>query len=75
MDVSGSAEQFTDPCTFHGEGPFWDAANCAFGGPNLQTLYITTSRQGIDPAAEQNAGAVFRFDSGVRGAPQHAFAG
>ena len=21
------AEQFTDPCTFHGEGPFWDLAN------------------------------------------------
>ena len=21
------AERFTNPCTFHGEGPFWDAAN------------------------------------------------
>jgi sugar lactone lactonase YvrE len=23
--VSTQAEQFTDPCTSHGEGPFWDA--------------------------------------------------
>jgi sugar lactone lactonase YvrE len=55
--------------------PVSNVTACAFGGPNLQTLYITTSRQGIDPAAEPNAGAVFRFHSGVRGAPQHAFAG
>ena len=25
MDVSTSAERFTEPCTSHGEGPFWDA--------------------------------------------------
>ncbi len=25
--VSTPAEQFTVPCTAHGEGPFWDAAN------------------------------------------------
>jgi sugar lactone lactonase YvrE len=48
---------------------------CAFGGPELRTLFITTSRQGLDPADEPEAGAVFRYDAGVRGAPQHAFAG
>ena len=48
---------------------------CAFGGPDLQTLFITTSRQGLDPADQPEAGAVFRYETGVRGAPQHGFAG
>jgi sugar lactone lactonase YvrE len=48
---------------------------CAFGGPDLLTLFITTSRQGLDPADQPEAGAVFRYDAGVRGAPQPAFAG
>jgi sugar lactone lactonase YvrE len=48
---------------------------CAFGGPELRTLFITTSRQGLDPAEQPEAGAVFCYDAGVRGAPQHAFAG
>jgi sugar lactone lactonase YvrE len=25
--VSSRAERFTVPCTFHGEGPFWDSVN------------------------------------------------
>ena len=25
--MSTTVEQVTEPCTFHGEGPFWDAAN------------------------------------------------
>jgi len=48
---------------------------CAFGGPELQTLFITTSRQGLDEDVQPDAGAVFRYEAGVRGAPQHAFAG
>ena len=55
--------------------PVSNVTACAFGGPDLRTLFITTSRQGLDPADQPDAGAVFRYEAGVRGAPQHAFAG
>ncbi len=55
--------------------PVTNVTACAFGGPDLRTLFITTSRQGLDADDQPEAGAVFRYDAGVRGAPQHAFAG
>jgi sugar lactone lactonase YvrE len=55
--------------------PVSNVTACAFGGPELQTLFITTSRQGLNEADQPEAGAVFRYDAGVRGAPQHPFAG
>jgi sugar lactone lactonase YvrE len=55
--------------------PVSNVTACAFGGPDLQTLFITTSRQGLEPADQPDAGAVFRYDAGVSGAPQHLFAG
>jgi sugar lactone lactonase YvrE len=55
--------------------PVSNVTACAFGGPALQTLFITTSRQGLDEDVQPVAGAVFRYEAGVRGAPQHAFAG
>jgi sugar lactone lactonase YvrE len=57
------------------ELPVSNVTACAFGGPELRTLFITTSRQGLDPDDQPEAGAVFRYEAGVRGAPQHAFAG
>jgi sugar lactone lactonase YvrE len=48
---------------------------CAFGGPELKTLFITTSRSSLDEGDQPQAGAVFRYEAGVRGARQHAFAG
>jgi sugar lactone lactonase YvrE len=57
------------------ELPVSNVTACAFGGPERRTLFITTSRQGLDEGDQPEAGAVFRFDTGVRGAPQHAFAG
>lgn len=42
---------------------------CTFGGPGLDTLYITTSQEDIDLAEEPLAGALFRADVGVRGLP------
>ncbi|HLK78746.1 MAG TPA: SMP-30/gluconolactonase/LRE family protein [Streptosporangiaceae bacterium] len=47
---------------------------CAFGGPGLDELYITTSRQGLT-AAGRAAGALFTARPGVRGLPCTAFAG
>jgi len=55
--------------------PVSNVTACAFGGPERRTLFITTSRQGVDPSDQPDAGAVFRFEADVRGAPQHAFAG
>ena len=57
------------------ELPVSNVTACTFGGPDLRTLFITTSRQGLDPDDQPDAGAVFRFDAGVSGAPQHAYAG
>jgi sugar lactone lactonase YvrE len=57
------------------ELPVSKVTACTFGGPELRTLFITTSRQGLEPAEQPEAGAVFRYDTGLRGAPQHAFAG
>jgi sugar lactone lactonase YvrE len=55
--------------------PVSNVTACAFGGPDLGTLFITTSRQGLDPADQPDAGAVFRYEAAVPGAQPHAFAG
>ena len=48
---------------------------CAFGGPNLDELYITTSRQGLAEGEDPGAGALFRCRPGVHGLTLHHFAG
>jgi sugar lactone lactonase YvrE len=48
---------------------------CAFGGVDLDELYVTTSRLGLADDAEPEAGAVFRVRPGVRGAPVADYAG
>ncbi len=52
--------------------------SCAFGGRTLSQLYVTSARIGIDPATlarEPLAGAVFCFDTGIKGAGQPRYAG
>jgi sugar lactone lactonase YvrE len=51
---------------------------CAFGGDDLDTLYVTTSRLHLteqELAAQPQAGGVFAFKPGVKGLPRPAFAG
>jgi sugar lactone lactonase YvrE len=52
---------------------------CTFGGPDLDRLYITTTREDLDAAAlaaQPLAGALFAVDvPGVRGLPVLEFAG
>ncbi len=48
---------------------------CTFAGPDLDRLVITTSREGLDPAADPLAGALFAATPGVRGLPTATFAG
>lgn len=49
---------------------------CAFGGPQLETLFITTARVGMDDAALAAAplsGGLFAAEPGVRGIPEGRF--
>lgn len=55
--------------------PVSQVTACAFGGENLDELFITTSRLGLPDGAEPEAGAVFRVEPGVRGLPAATFAG
>lgn len=48
---------------------------CAFGGPTLDRLFITTAAQDADLDQQPNAGNLFVADVGIRGAPMYAFAG
>ncbi len=46
--------------------------SCAFGGPDLGTLYVTSARTGLDEetlARQPLAGGVFALDAGVKGLP------
>lgn len=47
----------------------------AFGGPRLDTLYITSAYDGLDRENDRHAGALFAADAGVRGLPEPRFAG
>ncbi len=58
--------------------PVEQPTSCAFGGPDLDTLYITSARIGLDSeslAEQPLAGGLFAFRPGVRGAPHPPFAG
>jgi len=48
---------------------------CTFGGERLDQLFITTSREGLEPGADPLAGSVFRASPGVVGMPVREFAG
>ncbi|TFV46261.1 SMP-30/gluconolactonase/LRE family protein [Blastococcus sp. TF02A_35] len=57
------------------EVPTAQVTACTLGGPGLDELFVTTSRQGMDPGEDPLAGCVFRVDAGVRGLPARTFAG
>jgi sugar lactone lactonase YvrE len=48
---------------------------CAFGGPDLSQLFITTSQEGLNPGEDPLAGSLFRAVVGVAGLPVRMFAG
>jgi sugar lactone lactonase YvrE len=58
--------------------PAPNVTSCAFGGPNLDHLYITTARNGLSPEvldAYPTAGGLFCAGVAVKGLPASAFAG
>ncbi len=48
---------------------------CTFGGPDLTTLFVTTSRENLPADADPAAGSVYAASPGVRGLPPVEFAG
>ena len=57
------------------ELPVTKVTACTFGGPKLDELYVTTSREGLGPDDEPLAGSLFRATPGVEGLPVREFAG
>lgn len=60
------------------EVPTWKPTCCAFGGPELDTLFITSSRlmsSDDDLAGDPHAGGLFAIKPGVRGVADTPFAG
>jgi sugar lactone lactonase YvrE len=60
------------------ELPATQITACAFGGPDLDELYITSARTGLDEAAlakQPHAGGIFKVRPGVRGLEAFEYAG
>jgi sugar lactone lactonase YvrE len=57
------------------EVPTPQVTACTFGGPARDQLFITTSREGMEPDDDPAAGSLFRADVGVAGQPVREFAG
>lgn len=57
------------------ELPVTKVTACTFGGPRLDELFITTSREDLEPDAEPAAGSLFRAVPGVSGLAVQRFAG
>jgi sugar lactone lactonase YvrE len=57
------------------ELPVSQVTACAFGGPALDILYVTTSRIRADARAQPGSGSLFAVEPGVRGLPALPFAG
>lgn len=58
--------------------PVPNVTSCTFGGPRLDTLYITTARVNLDEAQLRRyplSGSLFSCRPGVAGLPTHQFAG
>ena len=58
--------------------PVTQVSSCAFGGPDLKTLYVTSARENLSAAAlaaQPLAGSLFAFEPGVAGLPLPVFAG
>lgn len=57
------------------ELPCSQPTSCAFGGPDLETLYVTSARFGLPPARRVHAdeGALYALDVDIAGTPEFLF--
>jgi sugar lactone lactonase YvrE len=53
--------------------PTAQVTKCAFGGPDLTTLYITTAGINRDPVIDPMAGHVFAVETGIHGLKAQVF--
>jgi sugar lactone lactonase YvrE len=77
MNGSGTVRRYTPAGALDGEVrlPTAQVTACTFGGPDLDQLFVTTSREGMAPGDDPIAGSLFRADVGVTGRPVREFAG
>jgi sugar lactone lactonase YvrE len=57
--------------------PAEHTSSCCFGGRNLDELYVTSAREGLDERELKHhpeSGGIFRIKTGVRGMPANQFA-
>jgi sugar lactone lactonase YvrE len=59
------------------ELPGSQVTTCAFGGPDLATLFIAVSAHGLDQQSlrSEKAGCIFACEPGVQGLRSHEFLG
>jgi sugar lactone lactonase YvrE len=58
--------------------PALNVSSCAFGGPDLTDIYVTTAREGMSPeqlAKYPLSGGLFRIRTNIRGMPTFEFGG
>ena len=58
--------------------PVEQPSSCAFGGPDLDRLFVTSAREDLNEGAlskQPSAGGLFMLDVGVKGIPEIPFAG
>ncbi len=56
--------------------PFNNPTKLAFGGPDMRTIYITSTSQSLDDGAAPGLdGELFAFDAGIAGRPDPRFPG
>jgi sugar lactone lactonase YvrE len=74
---AGAVHRYTADGRLDGvvELPAAKVTACALGGPDLDRLFITTSREGLEPGEDPLAGSLFVADVGVPGLPVPEFAG
>lgn len=69
VDPEGRIDRVVElPCSW--------PTSCTFGGPEFETLYVTSARFTMTPQHLEQApweGALFRLDAGVRGVPANRF--
>jgi len=56
--------------------PVQQPTSCAFGGPDLDVLFVTSAREGLSEAAlaeQPLAGSVFAIDAGTQGLPEPVY--
>ena len=77
LNKGGAVHRYTAAGVLDGvvQVPTAHVTACTFGGERLDELFITTSREGLQPGEDPVAGTLFRAAVGIQGLPVREFAG